>query len=315
MKILALSYWDNGQQLQLLAEALREYTDFDVLHLSVNKTYLYDSADMYLKDADTQMKLFELRDLAKDMDFFIFSEFLPDASEIKNVLELLEISGKPRATNTIIRTAGSVVRMQLEKYLLAWIRHGWIFAGPYNDWSLSSGVGRMAHVDYICPIDKIPESKPVKDKIRICFAPTKKEKGAEQYSAVMGNLMKRYDNVEAVPITGKPWKEAIELKSACNITFDQFMLTHFANSSIESMYLKHAVLSKISLWCRAFYPDLPIITVNNEDELETELGYLIDNPDVIDKFGEAGREHVLKYHTPERVAKQWENVINHVRGY
>lgn len=315
MSVLLLSYWDNGQQLQLLAEALREYTDFDVLHLSVNKTYLYDSADMYLKDVDTQMKLFELRDLVKDIDFFIFSEFLPHALEMKNVLELLEISGKPRANNTIIRTAGSVVRKQHEKYLLAWIRSGWIFAGPYNDWSLSSGVGRMAHVDYICPIDKIPESKPVKDKIRICFAPTKKEKGVEQYLRVMDNLTKKYDNVEAKPITGQSWKESIKLKATCNITFDQFMLTSFANSSIESMWLKHAVLSKISSWCRAFYPDLPIITVNNEDELETELGYLIDNPDVIDKFGEAGKEHVLKHHTPERVAKQWENLINHVRGY
>lgn len=315
MRCLFISFWDNGQQLQLLAEALRNHTDFDVLHLSVNKTYLYDSADIYLQDVDTQARLMELRDQVKDAEFFIFSEFMPDAPEIKRILEVLEIAGKPNPSNTIIRTAGSVVRMQVDKYMLAWIREGWMFAGPYDDWSLSGRIGRMAHVDYICPIDKIPEPSIEKDKIRICFAPTKKEKGVDEFSQVMEALEGKYDNVEAVPIMGKSWKDAIEIKATCNITFDQFMLTHYANSSIESMYLKHAVLSKISLWCRAFYTDLPIITVNNADELETELTYLIDNCEVIEKFGEKGREHTLKYHTPERVAKQWENLIYHVKGH
>lgn len=314
MKIVSISFWDNGNQLQLLSEALREYTNYDVLHVCVNKTYLYDSADIYLQDINTQMRLFELRDRVKDADFFIFSEFMPDAPEMEKALEWLEISHKMNTDNTIIRTAGSVSRVNANKYLRSWIGKNWMFAGLYNDWSISGNIGRIAPIGHICPMDKIPEQNRDSDKIRICFAPTKKEKGVVEFDNVMENLMRKYDNVEGIMIRGKSWKDAIEIKSRCNITFDQFMLTHYGNSPIESMYLGHAVLSRVSTWCRMLHPNLPIITVNDATELENELTYLIENPDVIEKFGEKGRDYVLKYHTPERIAKQWMNLIDFVKG-
>lgn len=310
--ILCLAPFDNGGQLALLSEALNKYTNLDSRCLTFTQTYLQYDTDLLLSDFDTLTKQYELRDLVKSADFFIFSELLPNDPNIKDILINLGIHQNINPRNTIIRTAGSYSRVNAEHYLLEWMRHEWIYAGPYSDWALYRTIGRIAPVNYICPVDKIPKAKPPKDKIRICFAPTKKEKGIDEFTNVMTALIERYDNVEVAPITNKTWKEAIEIKSTCNITFDQFMLSHYANSSIESMYLKHAVLSKISSWCFLIHPELPIGVVSNEQELEEELEYLINNPYKIKEIGEAGREYTLKQHHPKVVAKQWENLIAHV---
>ena len=78
------------------------------------------------------------------------------------------------------------------------------------------------------------------------------------------------------------------------------------------MYLGHAVLSRISNLCYAYYPDLPIQPVRDKEELRKGLENLIENPELIKELGEAGRKFVMKYHHPEVVAKQWENLIEHV---
>jgi hypothetical protein len=308
--ILLLSAFDNGQQLQNLAEAFRRYTKHDATHINLVQSYLNYDADVKLPTITDCEQFTKLLERAASCDFFIFSEVMPTGME--RTLNDLHVYDKIHQSNTIIRTAGSVVRSQSDTYRSAWIDDDWMFAGPVSDWSLSGSVGRIAPVNYICPVDKIPNPKPVDDVVRIAFSPTKKEKGIDEFRRVLCRLKKEYDTVVSVPIVGKSWKESVEIKSTCHITFDQFMIPTYANSSIESMWLGHTVISDISSWCRVVHPNLPIISAHTEMELYAILVDLIEN-NVPGEIGKECKEYVQKHHHPEIVVKQWEHLIDHVR--
>ena len=134
----------------------------------------------------------------------------------------------------------------------------------------------------------------------------------------MDRLEDEYDCIEGVPIVGKSWKESIGIKSTCHITFDQFMISTYANSAIESMYLQHPVISKVDWWTRMIYPDLPIIPIDTEDDLYRSLKCFVDlfleheNFTILSTLGLKGRMFVERHHHPKVVAKQWDYLINHV---
>lgn len=313
MNCLIVCPWDNGQQGINLCNALNKYTEHEARCITIQQSYLDFDTDILWPEWNTTKRKLELRSLLADTDFFIFSELMPYDTQAKQVLEKIGLFRKVNPKNTIIRIAGSIARMQGDKYLLSWIRKGWMFAGPIYDWTLFEQIGRIAPVDYICPIGKIPDVKVEKDKIRVCFAPTKKEKGVDEFTNVMREITKKYDNVEGVPITGKTWKQAIEIKARCNITFDQFMIPSYANNAIEGMWLKHVVLSKLIPWVFMIRSDLPIVSVNNGTDLYNRLEYYIEHKELIDDIGEKGRQFVEKWHTPEKAVKTWERLIEHVR--
>ena len=313
--ILLTSWFDNGSQMQYLAEAIRKYTDHDAVHLNCQRTYLDYDTDLYYPDFSDTMKKLELKERIKDCNFFIFSEFLPDDPPLRPILEDFGIYRKLTKNNIIISTGGSQVRSNPERYLFAQLRKGYMYAAGYSDYTITSKIGLVAFTKNICPIDKIPKARPPEDKIRIAFAPTKKEKGVDEYSRVMDSLLKEYPNtIEAVPIIGKSWKEAIKTKSECNITFDQFMLGTYANSAIESLYLEHAVFSWIDAWSDMLFPDLPIINVHNERDLYESLKDLINQPEEIIKIGKEGRAFVETHHHPKVVAREWGRLIDFVHN-
>lgn len=308
-KIMLFSVYDNGNQLQHLSEALRKYTKNGALHINMRQSYLDYDADVKLSGSIDQSVFDELVDRVSACDFFILSEHLP--IDVRQMLDLLGVYDKITPKNTIIRTAGSYKTLNSRKLLDGWVNDGWVFAGPYSDWFISGRVGRIAPVNYICPIDKISVGTDVGDKIRVCFSPTRKEKGTDAFNRAMDKIISNHDNVEKVLIEGVSWKESIRLKSTCLITFDQFMLHHYANSAIESMYLGHAVLSDVRSWCRMIHPDLPVISVKNENELYSTLIDVIENKEIA-WIGEEGKRYVTKYHHPKVVANQWNYLINHV---
>lgn len=303
---------DNGGQMINLTRALNHYTDHHARCITVHQSYLDYDTDILLGKSVDLIRLYELRDTISKMDFFIFSETLPTTPSMKPLLERLGIHKKATPENTIIRTAGSISRSRGAEYRSAWINDNWMFAGPVSDWSLSGQIGRMAPVNYICPVDKIQNPSQIADVIRVCFSPTKRKKGTDAFDGVMDKVTTEHPNVEKVLISGVSWKEAIKIKSTCHITFDQFMLNHYANSAIESMYLGHAVLSDVGPWCRMVHPGLPVINVKNENELHDSLIDVIENEEFC-RIGTEGIHYVLDHHHPEVVAKQWNHLINHVQ--
>lgn len=326
MKILCVSWLDNGGQMQALAEAIRRYTDNDALHLNILKSYLGYDTDLYYMDYKKKaIGIFELREKISGYDdFFIFAEFLPDDifSEhlpnnlpIRPILEELGIYRKLRRNNVIIRTGGSIVRLHTEHYLLTQLKRGWMYTGAYHDYSIASQIGFVAPTRNILPIEKMPVAKPPKDKVRICFAPTKAIKGVTNFNRVMAQLEKEYDNVEGVGITGKPWSTAIAIKSTCNVTLDNLSNLHppgAGNTSIESMYLSHAVVSKLNHWTQMLDPSMPVIDVQNIDELRAELRKLIENPKLIVELGKKGKRFVEENNSPKVVVEMWGHLIGQV---
>jgi glycosyltransferase involved in cell wall biosynthesis len=310
--ILCISKYDNGQQLQCIAESLRKYTEHSAIHINIKQSYLDYSADVKLSTVLDYKKLRELMNVISRCDFFIFSEILP--SDIKHVLDCLHVYNKINPSNTIIRVGGSNVRSQSDKYLLSWIRDGWVLAGLHHDWSLISGIGRIFQIPTICPVDKIDESIPTGDDVGIAFSPTKKAKGVDEFVRVLNSIKNEHPHVFGHPIIGEPWRESISIKRGCKITFDQFMLDTYANSAVESMYLGHVVLSNIGNYTRFCYPDLPIISVSDETELHNELEYVLDHSELIKEVGDLGREFVLKHHSPKVVAEKLNYLIKHIEG-
>ena len=309
--ILLLSVYDNGNQLQHLAESLRKYTAHDAIHINVRQSYLDYDADVKLPEITGYKKFRELIDRVSQCDFFIFAEVLPYI--VKDIIDRLHVYHKINPSNTIIRTAGSYITLNSDKLLISWIRENWMFAGPYSDWGISGLIGRIAPVDYICPVDKIPTPSDPDGVIRVCSSPTRKEKGGVAFGRVMDKITTKYDHVEKVLISGVAWKEALRMKSTCSITFDQFMLKHYANAAIESMYLGHVVLSDVRSWCRMIHPDLPVINVRDENALYSTLIDVIENGE-LGRIGAEGKRYVTKYHHPKVVAKQWDRLIEHVQS-
>ena len=226
---------------------------------------------------------------------------------------LLKIGLYHRCTphNTIIRTAGSYRTMNTDLLFDAWSNGDWMFAGPYDDWFISGRIGRMAPVNYICPIDKMPSTNRKDTPIRICCSATSKAKGVDAFVRVTNQLINGRHDVERVLIDGQSWKDSIAAKTSCHITFDQFMLKHAANSAIESMYLGHTVVSDIRSWCRMIHPDLPVISAGTEDELYKTIVGLVENKE-LSRIGKEGKDYVLKHHSPTVVAEQWKYLIDHV---
>jgi hypothetical protein len=194
------------------------------------------------------------------------------------IIDRLHVYHKINPSNTIIRTAGSYITLNSDKLLISWIRENWMFAGPYSDWGISGLIGRIAPVDYICPVDKIPTPSDPDGVIRVCSSPTRKEKGGAAFGRVMDKITAKYDHVEKVLISGVAWKEALRMKSTGSITFD-----------------------------------LPVISVRDENALYSTLIDVIDNGE-LGRIGAEGKRYVTKYHHPKVVAKQWDRLIEHVQS-
>ena len=325
MKVLLISFTDNGQQMQLLAEALRKYTDHDALHLNQAQSFLKYDTDLWIGDFINNFG--ELKKRVEDYDdFFIFSDVVPGVSMLHGMpiaLTHIDILKKMTKHNTIIRTAGTASRQIYEELYYAQLKRGWIYTGGYHEFAIASQVGFVAPTRNICPIDKIPEPKPVENKIRICFSYTKQAMGVDEFTSVVDILTKEYDNVEPVLITDKSWRETVEIKSTCHINFGHikrpavasapiekvYKILTYGNSLIESMWLGQPVVSKVDLWTRALYPDLPIIVIRSEKELYDALKELIEHPEGWNEIGAKGKEFVEKYHHPKVVAEQWDKLM------
>lgn len=305
MNILCVAPIDNGGQMINLTDALNKHTDHSARCVTTHETYLGYDTDIRVADHTTA----DLRDVLSDTDFFIFSEVFP--ADAINLLAPIGLYKRCTPQNTIIRTAGSYRTMNTQKLFSAWVKHDLMFAGPYDDWFISGRVGRMAPVNYICPTNKIPSPRRRNRPIRICCSPTSAQKGADKFVRATNKLIDEGYDVGQVLIQKQPWKNAINQKASCHITFDQFMLKHVANSAIESMYLGHAVVSDVRSWCRMIHPDLPVVSARTEDELYTVLVDLVENKELA-WIGKMGKDYVNTHHSPAVVAKQWNYLIDHV---
>lgn len=301
--ILLISTFDNGGSMQQLCDALNKYTEHDCRHLNYVQTYLNYDVDINANDfTETELKY-----MLSDREFFIFSEAIPDS------IRKIGIEKKLNKTTSIIRCFGSITRDRLPQYRSWWYSSFTTFTSGGFDPTIHPYLGFVAyHIPNIYNFDKFP--KPNRNnKIKICHAATnQKLKNTKEVMNVLEKLEKDI-GIEPILITNTSWEDSLKIKATCHITIDQFKLGTYASSSIESMYLGHTVISKLSPFIRSMHPDIPIIQADL-DNLYDVIKNILFNSNSIDIIGNKGRNYAIKEHSAELNVVKWDHLIKWVNG-
>ncbi len=299
--VLCVSLLDNGGAMQQLTNALNKYTNHNARHLNFKKTWLNYDVDIYAPDYRDE----ELNELLKDRDFFIFSEEIP--SRFK------DLSFSLKRTNTIMRCYGTVARNNRDQYRKEWSKSLITFTGGGFDTTIHPYIGFVAyHIPSIYEFGDFPEIRKG-NTIRICHATTKP--GVKSTELVTKTLRKAESEfgIEPVIIQGRPWSESLRIKATCHITIDQFKLGGYGSSAVESMYLKNAVINRLSPFVRSMHPDVPIVQATEESMYDV-LIKLLQNEDNIKAIGERGREYAMREHDAKTNISKWDYLIQWVQG-
>lgn len=84
--------------------------------------------------------------------------------------------------------------------------------------------------------------------------------------------------------------------------------------TLESMSMGQPVIIQMDDYsvkkCEELFGELPVIQVNNLEEMKAEIIKLRDDKDYYDKWSKKSLEYVRKYHSPEHRAKVFEHICN-----
>lgn len=140
-------------------------------------------------------------------------------------------------------------------------------------------------------------------QLRIGHAPTNRQaKGSDRIISELKKLQ-AYHSLEIVLIENMPHKEALKLKSTCDIFIDQIGDLGYGINSLEAFAMEIPVASSLVRNFSSYYPDHPFIEISGET-LAAKLQQLIGNSELRRKLGQRGRRWVKKYHDPEKVVKK-----------
>ena len=143
-------------------------------------------------------------------------------------------------------------------------------------------------------------------RLKICHAPTNRElKGSNKIISIIKKLEVSYP-IELVLIEKLKHKDALNIKSTCDIVIDQLGDLGYGYNSLESMAMGIATCTELSQEYEDFLPEHPFINVN-ENNLEEKIIELIENKDYRIKKGFEARKWVEKYHDSAEVLKSMIN--------
>lgn len=299
MNILCVSLLDNGGQLQQLTNALNRYTDHTARHLNFKQTWLDYEVDIKASDYRNE----ELREMLGDSDFFIFSEMIPKRFN--------DLGFELTRNNTIIRCFGTITRKDLEGYRNRWASKLITYTSGGFDPTIHPYLGFVAyHIPNLYEFSDFPAVNRG-NNIKLCHVATNKSlKSTEKVVNAFWNLERDF-GVETVTAHGLPWRDTLKLKATCHLTVDQFKLGTYASSAIESMYMGHTVVSRLSHFVRSMHPDIPIVQ-SEEGELYDVIKKLLFDSNSIDVIGKMGTPYAIKEHDAKTNIIKWEHLIEWV---
>ena len=140
--------------------------------------------------------------------------------------------------------------------------------------------------------------------IRVATAPWSLDSGAKwkstpAFEAAIAQLKAEGLPVESVVITGKPWKECLADKAACDIYFDQVILGYGCNA-IESWGMGQPVIAGADPWTlnkmrEVFNGPLPFYEAT-EQTIAKAIKALVLSPDLRAEWAAKGLAHAQKFH-------------------
>ncbi len=154
--------------------------------------------------------------------------------------------------------------------------------------------------------DQVPSARPASDRVRICHAPRiRAVKGTEAIVKAVRNLSESLP-VELVLIENVSHARAMEMKSGCQIAVDQVASGDmgYGVNSLESLSMGICTVTNLSGAYEEFIPDHPFFTVTPEN-LENRLRELVIDPDLRNRYAQAGPAWIRKHH-------HWRTVAEHL---
>lgn len=305
IKILCATEYDNGGQMYALYKALNQYTSHTARLITFKNTYLDYQTDIF---DPTLNQVDELVDWA---DFFILGEVLSPRMHTGSILSAI----KPN--NCIVRAGGSTARAYPQLYMSGHYK-GLMKTGALHDVTIASRIFPMAPTVNMFHFDDFPAKKQKDEEapIKIVFSGTGLKHKAEhsgEFTKAWEVLAKKHgDELQLINIYKTPWKKTLEIKSGCDLTFDQLKIGAYANSAIEGMWYHCPTFCYVSEWCRTVHPDVPVVNIKTAEEIIERVDRYIDNPDEMRTIGDAGHNYVDKVHSADMVVQRWEALIKFV---
>lgn len=152
-------------------------------------------------------------------------------------------------------------------------------------------------------------------EVVIVHAPNHRRiKGTEHFERAVAELREEGLQVELRILERRPNEEIRAAIKAADIVGDQ-LLAGYAMYAVEGMAAGKPVVSNLSsipaeVRDSAAFRVCPIVDSDPGQVLD-DLRRLIQNPALRRKLGRAGREFVLRYHSYDAVADEWEAILSH----
>lgn len=321
-----MTYWidTNGQNVRYMRAAERWGTDPDVIKaFAVGQT---DPAGVVGRFALAADKLggLKIRSAHRAEAYFEYPRDLlwdhhTDAlvRELAREADILHLNNSDRAyTRLRLRTRppvllhhhGTAFRNRPQHFLSMAYRNKWLQAVSTVDLMASDpSVLHWLPTAYdLDELDKIGRAnkRKVDGKIRIATAPWSLDSGAKwkstpAFEAAIKQLQAEGLPVESVVITGKPWRECLAQKAACDIYFDQVILGYGCNA-IESWGMGQPVIAGADEWTlgkmrEVFNGPLPFYQAT-EKTIAKAIRDMVLSPDLRAEWASRGLAHTQKFH-------------------
>ena len=300
MKITCIAHTDVGNQMYIISQAINRYTNHKARCITNTEMYLKFPTDIYYPTADKS----EVKNVLEDSDFYIYSQYPIRYPEHRVILN---------RNNFIVALYGSHARDNRQFLLTQFLKYEFVFVSR-PDISYCNFIPTIIipnSIDFSMYPERVFSEE---ETIRICHSPTVREvKDTDYFLEIVKKLQKKYP-VEVELIENTTWKECIERKKNCDITFDHLGKVEkiYGGNAYEGWVFSQPVLGSISPFVYVYYPTCPIIN-STRDTLEENLENLLRNPDLIWEEGKKGRKYVYDIHSSSETIKKWMKLIEYVK--
>lgn len=150
----------------------------------------------------------------------------------------------------------------------------------------------------------ITSTKFVKKRPLLVHAPSRRGvKGTEFVLAAIKKLLDEGYDFDFELVEDVSHAEAMEIYSKATIIIDQLRIGWYGVLAVEGMMLGKTVVSYIRHDLRHYLPYPAPLAIANPDNIVNVLRYLLDTPDALVYYGNAGREFVNNYHCAKKVSR------------
>lgn len=311
MRIAFITDVDIGAQFYLISNAINKYTKHKARCVVIARNYLLHPYDIWLgtfitasgekqvllrEKADEVLK--QAEEVIKDADFYVFRRYYFFTNWTKQLTP----------NNHLMVLYGSEARMNPGYYHYLWMKQDVTLVTHY-DYTMSSLVGfSVQHIPTCLDLYLVPKRKKVSDRVRVCHSPTNRQ---YKDTDLFLKAMEKIENCDTVLIENEPWSKCLEIKSTCDICYDQLRSGAYGMSAIESMAMKQPVVCYVSGWTKSMFPDCPIVNAK-PDTLEKVLSKLVKDEELRECLGEQGYRFVKRNHDVRRVVRKWVSLIKFV---